>query len=65
MPILILIAIFVLMYIVMLTAIVLTSFINAFFKNENIDESFLDRFERLNKEYFYAMFKKGNHPKYY
>ena len=32
-------------------------------KNENVDESFLDKFERLNKEYFYTLFKKGYKPK--
>lgn len=36
----------------MAIAIVLTAFINAFRENENIDESFSDRFDRLNKEYF-------------
>lgn len=59
MPILIFIAIFVLIYAVLVIAIILTVFINSFRHNENIDESFLDRFERLNKEYFYTMFKKG------
>ena len=43
--------------------IILTAFINAVRKNENGDESFLDRFERLNKEYFYTLFKKGYKPK--
>ncbi|MFK5276577.1 hypothetical protein ACI3RH_06620, partial [Lactococcus lactis] len=38
-------------------------FINAVRKNENVDESFLDKFERLNKEYFYTLFKKGYKPK--
>jgi len=47
----------------MAIAIVLTAFINAFRENENIDESFSDRFDRLNKEYFYTLFKKGYNPK--
>ncbi|WP_230579364.1 hypothetical protein [Lactococcus lactis] len=54
---------FILIYIGLVIAIILTAFINAVRKNENGDESFLDRFERLNKEYFYTMFKKGYKPK--
>ena len=57
-PILIFIAFFILIYIGLFIAIILTAFINAVRKNENGDESFLDRFERLNKEYFYN--DKGN-----
>ncbi|KZK06369.1 hypothetical protein RU92_GL001075 [Lactococcus cremoris subsp. tructae] len=41
----------------------MTAFVNNFRKNENIDELFLDRFERLTKEYFYTLFKKGYKPK--
>ena len=62
-PVLIFFSIFILIYIFMTIAIVLTAFINAVRKNENGDESFLDRFERLNKEYFYTLFKKGYKPK--
>lgn len=62
-PILIFIAFFILIYIGLVIAIILTAFINAVRKNENVDESFLDRFERLNKEYFYTMFKKCYKPK--
>lgn len=61
--ILIFFSIFILIYIFMAIAIVLTAFINAIRKNENIDESFSDRFDRLNREYFYTMFKKGYTPK--
>ncbi|KST95067.1 hypothetical protein [Lactococcus lactis] len=62
-PVLIFFSIFILIYIFMAIAIVLTAFINAFRENENIDESFSDRFDRLNKEYFYTLFKKGYKPK--
>ena len=62
-PVLIFFSIFILIYIFMAIAIVLTAFINSFRENENIDESFSDRFDRLNKEYFYTLFKKGYKPK--
>lgn len=62
-PVLIFFSFFILIYIFMAIAIVLTAFINAFRENENIDESFSDRFDRLNKEYFYTLFKKGYKPK--
>lgn len=42
----------------------MTAFVNTFRKNENIDELFLDRFERLTKEYFYTLFKKGELPEW-
>ena len=62
-PVLIFFSFFILIYIFMAIAIVLTAFINAFRENENIDESFSDRFDRLNKQYFYTLFKKGYKPK--
>ena len=62
-PVLIFFSIFILIYIFMAIAIVLTAFINAFRENENIDESFSDKFDRLNKEYFYTLLKKGYKPK--
>lgn len=40
-PILIFIAFFILIYIGLVIAIILTAFINAVRKNENVDESFL------------------------
>lgn len=62
-PILIFFAFFILIYLGLIIAIVMTAFVNTFRKNENIDELFLDRFERLTKEYFYTLFKKGYKPK--
>ena len=54
-PILIFIAFFILIYIGLVIAIILTAFINAVRKNENVDESFLDKFERLNKVFLYVV----------
>ena len=57
-PILIFFAFFILIYLGLIIAIIMTAFVNTFRKNENIDELFLDRFERLTKEYFFLMIRR-------